>query len=285
MVTSSPNVTTQFDQTHVQTQLSAYLEKAQAKAAWAGMITVSAAQVLKGLNDTIPKKDPASSKDYDSTKENNDYKVDVKIDDEGFKIPPGIAHRKKKKLDADECCKIVSCIQSRELDLSGLLMDTIKIRHELKPYGLTENEWRCYLIYLKNAERKKITLTQMARTLTMELEPKITKVELIRDREKNPFESQALKALRLYLKLIKQASFKIKTLVECFPPSTAKRKHERSASSDSEADVKRQNRRASRNSSRESVAKTDRECSMSKQRERELEASLGVASQRPSSAK
>ncbi len=67
-------------------------------------------------------------------------------------------------------------------------MDTIKIRHELKPYGLKENEWRCYLIYLKNEERKEITLSQMARKLVMELEPKITEGELIRDREKNPLE-------------------------------------------------------------------------------------------------
>ncbi len=108
------------------------------------------------------------------TKEEDDEKAKVKIDDEGFKIPQGITHRKKKKLDADERRKIVSCIQSRELDPSGLLMDTIKIRHELKPYGLTENEWICYLIYLKNKERKEITLSQMARKLVMELDPKIT---------------------------------------------------------------------------------------------------------------
>ncbi len=76
-----------------------------------------------------------------------------------------------------------------------------------------ENEWRCYLIYLKNAELKEITLAQMARKLVMELEPKITEVDLISDREKNPLESQALKALRLYLKLIKQDRYKIKNLV------------------------------------------------------------------------
>ncbi len=115
----------------------------------------------------------------------------------------------------------------------------------------------------------------------MELELKITEVELIRDSEKNLLESQALKALRLYLKLIKQDRYKIKNLVECFPPGPAKKKHDQSVSSDSEADNKRQNRRASRNSSRESVAKTDRERYTSRQRERkrELKASLGVDSQ------
>ncbi len=120
-------------------------------------------------------------------------------------------------------------------------MDMIKIRHEIKPYGLTENEWICYLIYLKNAERKEITLVQIARKLVMELEPKITEVELIRDREKNPLESQALKALRLYLKLINQDRYKIKNFVECFPPGPAKRKHDQSMFSDSESDVKHQN--------------------------------------------
>ncbi len=92
-------------------------------------------------------------------------------------------------------------------------------------------------------------MAQTARKLVMELEPKITKVELIRDREKNPLEPLALKALRLYLKHIKQDRYKIKNLVECFPPSTAKRKHEWSASSDLGTDNKRQNQRASRNSS------------------------------------
>ncbi len=145
-------------------------------------------------------------------------------------------------------------------------MDTIKIRHELEPYGLTENEWRCYLIYLKNEEHKEITLSQMARKLVMELKQKITEVQLIR--EKNPLEPRPLKALRLYLKLIKQDKYKIKNLVECFLPGPVKRKHDPSASSHLEAHVKHQNRRASRNSSRESVAKTEREHSTSKQRER-----------------
>ncbi len=192
MVTSSPNATTNFGQTHVHTQLSAHLEKVKVKAAGASTTTVSAEQVLNGLNYTILKKDPASnvqstSKDYDSTKEDDGEKANVKIDVKGFNIPQGIAHRKKKKQDTDERRKILSHIQSRELDPSGLLKDTIKIRHELKPDGLMENEWRCYLIYLKNAEHKEITLAQMPRKLVMELKPKIAEVELIHDREKNPF--------------------------------------------------------------------------------------------------
>ncbi len=52
--------------------------------------------------------------------------------------------------------------------------------------GHYEKEWRCYLIFLKNKGHKNATLAQVARKLVMELEPKITEVELIRDCEKNP---------------------------------------------------------------------------------------------------
>ncbi len=63
----------------------------------------------------------------------------------------------------------------------------------------------------------------MAQKLGMELDPKITEVELIRDREKNPLEPQALNVLKLYLKLIKQDRYLIKNLVKCFLPGPAKR--------------------------------------------------------------
>ncbi len=165
LITSSPKAMTTFGQTKVQTQLSVHLEKVQTIVAGASKTTVSGAQELKGLNFTIPKTDLASnvqstSKDYDLAKEDDDEKATVKIADEGFKIPQGIAHRKKKKLDADERHKIIARILARELYPSGLLMDMVKIRHELKPYCLMENEWRCYLVYLKNQEHKEITLAQ-----------------------------------------------------------------------------------------------------------------------------
>ncbi len=60
----------------------------------------------------------------------------------------------------------------------------------------------------------------------MEIEPKITEVELIRDHEKNPLEPQALKECKLYLNLIKTDRYRIKNLVECFPPNPAKRQRE-----------------------------------------------------------
>ncbi len=68
----------------------------------------------------------------------------------------------------------------------------------------------------------------------MELEPRIIEVELIRDREKKPLESQTLMACNLYLKHIKMDRYRIKSLVECFPSSTAKRQREKCGSSDSE---------------------------------------------------
>ncbi len=65
-----------------------------------------------------------------------------------------------------------------------------------------------------NSDCKNVTLAQVARRLVIELELKITEVRLIRDREKNPLETQALKALKLYLQLIKQDRYKIKFLVD-----------------------------------------------------------------------
>ncbi len=87
LVTSSPDATTKFGQNQLQTGLSAYLEKDQTIASGAGKTTMSATQVLKGLNYTIPKKDPASNvqstlKDYDSAKEDDDEKAKVKIEKE-----------------------------------------------------------------------------------------------------------------------------------------------------------------------------------------------------------
>ncbi len=152
----------------------------------------------------------STSKEEDSTKEDDDDKPPVEIDDEGFKIPQVITHHTKKKMDAEGHKKVVSCILGRDLDPSGHFIYMVKIRHELKPYGLNKHEWRCYLTHLMNTE------------------PTITEVELLRDREKNPLEPQTFKALKMYLQLIKQERYKITFLVECFPASTMKRKVERS---------------------------------------------------------
>ncbi len=89
-------------------QLSQHLEQTKASAHQGGRVTRSAAQVLKELNYTIPKIDyssevQSSSKDYDSTKEDdNDEEPKVEIDEEGFKIPQGTSHRNKKKLEIDD---------------------------------------------------------------------------------------------------------------------------------------------------------------------------------------
>ncbi len=102
-------------------------------------------------------------KDYDSAKEDDDDKLKVEIDYDGFKIPQGTTHHKKKKLEIEDCRKIIDCILARDLDPSRHLIDMVKIRHELKPYGLNENEWRCFLIHHMNSDRKNVTLAQVAR--------------------------------------------------------------------------------------------------------------------------
>ncbi len=108
-IASSPGAMMKFVLTQVLTQLSQHLEQTKASADQGGRVIRSTAQVLKELNYTIPKIDSAydfqsSSKDYDSTKEDDDdEKPKVKTDDKWFKIPQGTSHHNKKKLKADYC--------------------------------------------------------------------------------------------------------------------------------------------------------------------------------------
>ncbi len=199
------------------------------------MVARSATQVIQDLNYKIPRVKPVivtESKEEAKVKTNDEQKQKVELDGDGFKISQGIAHRKKKKLEADE------------LDPSGYLVDMVKVRQELSPYGLSDKEWRCYLLHLVNTDRKNATLPQIAMKLVKELEPKISEEELIRDREKNPLEPKAMKGAKLYLSLIKQDRYKNKFLVDCFLANSAKRQQAKSASSDSGNDTKRQNQRA-----------------------------------------
>ncbi len=67
----------------------------------------SAIQILKDLKYTIPRLDPASdiqstSRENTMTKADDEEKQKAEVDDKGFKIPQGIAHRNKKKLEADD---------------------------------------------------------------------------------------------------------------------------------------------------------------------------------------
>ncbi len=251
-VSNSPDATMKFGISQVQTQLSEFIQHTLSSpqrliyTKTSRPITRSAAQVMKDLKYTIPNLYPASNvqstlKEETAKKADDEEKPKAETDDEGFKIPQGTAHRNKKKLEADERRKIVDRILDREIDPSGILVDEVKVRHDLKPYGLNDKEWRCYLIFLKNKSTKNTTLAQVARKLVMELEPKITDVELIRDHEKKSFESQTLKACNLYLKHIKMERYRIQYLVDCLPSNTAKRQREKSASSDSETDTKHQN--------------------------------------------
>ncbi len=104
---------------------------------------------------------------------------------------------------------------------------------------------------------RNVTLDKVARKLVMELEPKVREVELIRDCEKNPLVTAAMKEAKLYLNHIKTDRYRIKYFVDCFLWYTAKRQLYKSASSDSEPKAA------------EKEGKTYKQSSSSKQRERE----------------
>ncbi len=203
-VSSSPDVTTKFRETQIKTQMSQYMETFTTPRGFVYTRTVrpetkSPLEVLKELKYNIPLENPATdtqstSQGATSVKSDDEDKQKVGIYDEGFKIPQGTAHRKKKKLDAETRRRIVSLILAKELDPFSMLIDIVKVRYELKPYGLNENEWRSYLLNLKSSSsHRNAILAQIARKLVKDLEPKINEVELIRDLDKNPLEPQALK--------------------------------------------------------------------------------------------
>ncbi len=214
-VSSSRDAMTKFGISQVQTQLSEFIQHTLSSTQrliytkTSRIVTRSAAQVIKDLRYTIHRLDLASNVVYfeeDTMKMADDKeKPKAETDDEGFKIPQGAANCNKKKLEADKRRKIVGHILDRELDPSGILVDEVKVRHKLKPYGLNDKEWRCYLIFLKNKGTKNTTSAQVARKLMIEFETNITEVKLIRDCEK-----KALKACKLYLKHIKMDRYRIK---------------------------------------------------------------------------
>ncbi len=116
----------------------------------------------------------------------------------------------------------------------------VKVSYKLSPYGLSDKEWRAYLLYFVNKDPQKSTLAEVARKLMKELEPKISEIELTIDREKEPLSAKATKNAKLYLTKVKQDRLKIKFLVDCFPAYFAKRSRDKSATSDSGNGIKRQ---------------------------------------------
>ncbi len=82
----------------------------------------------------------AKSKDKAEMTMDGEQKQKVELNDDGFKFPQGTAYRVKKKLKADERRKIVDRLLKRELDPSGYLVNIVKVRHKLLPYGLSEQE-------------------------------------------------------------------------------------------------------------------------------------------------
>ncbi len=136
------------------------------------MVTASAAQVLQYLNYKIPRVKPvvvtdAKSKEEAEAKTDKEQKQKVELDEDGFKIPQETAHHNKKKLEAEEHRKIVERVLPREFDPSGYLVDIVTVRHELSPSGLSDKEWRCYLLHLASTGHKNATLPQIARSWSL----------------------------------------------------------------------------------------------------------------------
>ncbi len=93
----------------------------------------------------------------------------MQTEEDGFKIPQGTAHCNQKRLEADERRKIVDRILKRDLDPLDYLIEVVKVRHKLSPYGLTDQEGKAFLLYLVNRDPKKSTLLFVARKLAKEL--------------------------------------------------------------------------------------------------------------------
>ncbi len=143
----------------------------------------------------------------------------------------------------------------------------MKVTHELKPYDLSEIEWRYYIIHLANLDKKL--------TLAMELETKISEVELTMQRDKKPLTDLGLKDAIVYLAKIRQDQFKIKNLVDCYLTNMHPR--DKSASLESATSTKCQDRRASQSSTwKTDEAPMDSGRSVSKHHDRELNATLAV---------
>ncbi len=121
------------------TQLSEHLQLTKSSSTdHNSRITQSAAQVMKELNYTILRINPASDiqsslKEEAMTKDDDKDKQKVEIDDRAFKILQGAAYRTKNKLEVDELQKKVEWILNSELDPLGILVDEVQVRHKLKP--------------------------------------------------------------------------------------------------------------------------------------------------------
>ncbi len=146
MVRSSPDAKTKFGLYQVSTQLSQHLEPTKASADQGGRIT----RIIQFLRN-IPLLTFSHLRKIMIRLRKTMKKISEKVEigDEGFKIPQATSHPYKKKLEAGDHRKIIACILARDLDPSRHIIDMVKIRHECKPYGLNENEWRCFLITIR----------------------------------------------------------------------------------------------------------------------------------------
>ncbi len=115
-ISSDPNTTTKFGEDKVSTQWSSQIKEALTKSK--STETVDAC---------------AKAKPTEKAEATGEQKQKVKLDEDGFKIPQGMTHRNRKKLEADERLKIVDRVLKRELNPSDYLVDIVKLRQKLRP--------------------------------------------------------------------------------------------------------------------------------------------------------
>ncbi len=113
-----------------------------------------------------------SSKTSGKVKARDGQQAEIDLDDDGFKIRRGRAKRHRKKIEVTECLTVVTRVLVQDVDPDHNLVNEVKVIHEISPYGLSDIEWRCYILYLVNQDQG-ATLTTMSRRLVKCLEAKI----------------------------------------------------------------------------------------------------------------
>ncbi len=189
-VSSYPNAPMYFGEDKVITCFYSHMKAAKAA------LTAAKVKMEKATKQPASK---AKSTSMDKAEASSEQQSTVEVDDDGFKIPQGAVHQNRKKLEAAEHQKVVDRVLKRELDPTENLINLVHVTYEITPYGLSENEWRYYLLFLVNKDPKKLNLPLTAKRLVKEMETKISKVELMMNREKYSLTALGLKEAKVYL--------------------------------------------------------------------------------------
>ncbi len=98
------------------------------------------------------------SKASPKSKASDSQQSDVKVDDDSFKIPQGRARHQKKVIASAEYKEYIARVLGKELDPENNLLEEMLMTHVITPHGLSEKEWRCYLLHLVNKVQTKSDL-------------------------------------------------------------------------------------------------------------------------------